>query len=76
MRRSAPWQFILAFVIPPITGKLERTGSLYRREYPPSRGTGLADALIAATTENDADLVIFNRRRFSMFLRLTVPYGR
>ncbi|MCA1719025.1 MAG: type II toxin-antitoxin system VapC family toxin, partial [Actinobacteria bacterium] len=50
---------------------------LYRRDYGPSHGTGLADALIAATTEETgADLVTFNRRHFPMISRITVPYER
>ena len=52
-------------------------GGLYRRDYGRSHGTGLADALIAATSEeNGADLVTFNRRHFPMVSRLVVPYER
>jgi predicted nucleic acid-binding protein len=54
-----------------------RLGGLYRRDFRPSHGTGLADALIAATTEdNDVNLVTFNRRHFPMVSRITVPYER
>ncbi len=42
----------------------------------PSHGTGLADALMAATAEaSGADLVAFNRRHFPM-VEVTVPYER
>ena len=70
-------QLLQAFVILPVTEKTARLGGLYRREYGPSHGTGLADALIAATAEdNGADLVTFNRRHFPMVSRITVPYAR
>ena len=70
-------QFHLAFVILPVTEKVARLGGLYRRDFRPSHGTGLADALIAATAEeNGANLVTFDRRHFPMVSRITVPYER
>jgi predicted nucleic acid-binding protein len=69
-------QFLLAFAVLPVTEKVARLGGLYRRDYKSSHGTGLADALIAATAEeNGADLVTFNRRHFPM-IGVTVPYER
>ena len=68
---------LLAFTVLPVTEKTARLGGLYRRDYGRSHGTGLADALIAATSEeNGADFVTFNRRHFPMVSRLTVPYER
>ena len=70
-------QLLLAFVILPVTEKTARLGGLYRRDYGRSHGTGLADALIAATSEvNGTDLVTFNQRHFPMVSRLKVPYER
>jgi predicted nucleic acid-binding protein len=70
-------QFLLAFAILPITERVARLGGLYRRDFRPSHGTGLADALIAATAEeNGASLVTFNRRHFPMVSSVTVPYER
>ena len=70
-------QLLQAFVILPVTEKTARLGGLYRREYRPSHGTGLADALIAATSEESgADLVTFNQRHFPMLSRVTMPYER
>jgi predicted nucleic acid-binding protein len=70
-------QLLLAFVILPVTEKTARTGGLYRGDYARSHGTGLADALIAATCEESgADLVTFNRCHFPMLSRITVPYER
>lgn len=70
-------QLLQAFVILPVTEKAARLGGLYRRDYRPSHGTGLADALIAATAEeNGANLVTFNRRHFPMVSKVMVPYDR
>jgi predicted nucleic acid-binding protein len=70
-------RFLLAFTALPVTEAVARLGGLYRRDFRPSHGTGLADALIAATTEdNDVNLVTFNRRHFPMVSRITVPYER
>ena len=69
--------FLLAFAILPVTEKVARLGGLYRRDFRSSHGTGLADALIAATAvENGANLVTFNRRHFPMVSRIAVPYER
>lgn len=70
-------QFLLAFTALPVTEGVTRLGGLYRRDFRPSHGTGLADALIAATAEESgANLVTFNRRHFPMVSRITVPYER
>lgn len=70
-------QFLLAFSILPVNEKVARLGGLYRREYRPSHGTGLADALIAATAEeNGLGLATFNRRHFPMASEVVVPYDR
>jgi predicted nucleic acid-binding protein len=69
-------QFLLAFGILPISESVTRLGGLYRRDYRPSHGTGLADALIAATAEeNGVHLVTFNWRHFPM-TEVTVPFER
>ena len=69
-------QFLLAFDAVPVSEKVARTGGLYRRDYGPSYGTGLADAMIAATAaETGAKLVSCNRRHFPM-VEITVPYER
>lgn len=70
-------QFLLAFSILPVTERVARLGGLYRRKYRPSHGTGLADALIAATAEeHDLSLVTFNRRHFPMVSEVVAPYAR
>lgn len=70
-------QFLLAFTVLPITREVARLGGLYRRDYKPGHGTGLADALIAATArESGAELVTFNKRHFPMLSNIAVPYER
>jgi predicted nucleic acid-binding protein len=70
-------QFLLAFTILSVTERIARLGGIYRRDYGPSHGTGLADALIAATAEESGvTLVTFNRRHFPMVSNATVLYER
>ncbi len=69
--------FLAAFDVLPATKEVARLGGSYRREYGPSHGTGLADALIAATAEkHSVEFASFNRKHFPMVSKLTVPYGR
>lgn len=61
----------------PIDKTIATQGGLYRLQYGKSHGTGLMDALIAATAEVvGANLVTFNRRHFPMIANLQVPYER
>lgn len=49
----------------------------YHREYMRTHGTGLSDALIAASAEaTGAHLVTFNQHHFPMVSNLIVPYKR
>lgn len=70
-------RFLAAFDVLPMTKEVARLGGNYRREYGPSHGTGLADALIAATVEkHSVEFASFNRKHFPMVSKLTVPYER
>lgn len=70
-------QFLLAFDILPVDADVARLGGLFRRQFGPSHGTGLGDALIAATAQRSgAFLVSFNRRHYPMLTEVTVPYKR
>ena len=61
----------------PVDENIARRGGHIRRQYQQSHGTGLVDALIAATAElTGATLVSFNRRHFPMIPNLQVPYQR
>ncbi len=58
-------QFLEAFEIIPWDADFARQGGLYRRDYGPSHGVGLADALIAATAAlHQARLVTLNPGTF------------
>lgn len=66
---------LAAFDIVPVNRAIAEKGGLYRRDYGPSHGTGLADALIAASAAASlATLVTLNKRHFVMLDKVTVPY--
>jgi predicted nucleic acid-binding protein len=68
--------FLSAFEIVVLTREIAQEGGLYRRDYGPSHGVGLADALIAATAGlRQARLVTLNARHFPM-LTVEVPYQK
>jgi predicted nucleic acid-binding protein len=70
-------RFLLALAVLPATEEIGKLAGQYRRDYGPSHGTGLADALIAATAVvNVAFLATFNSRHFPMLPRVEVPYHR
>lgn len=64
-----------AFRIHPVTEAIAAQGGLFKRDYQPSHGIGLADALIAATAHAaGAILVTLNERHFPMLDDVIVPY--
>ena len=68
--------FLQTFDILPVDDAVARLGGRYRRTYAKSHGTGLADALVAATAaNNNLSLVTFNARHYPMLNALT-PYPR
>jgi predicted nucleic acid-binding protein len=61
----------------PVDQTIAKQGGLYRQQYGKSHGTGIMDALIAATAEiMQSQLITFNRRHFPMITNLQVPYER
>lgn len=67
-------KFLAAFDVLPIDQDIAMKGGLFRKEYGPSHGVGLADALIAATAQScHARLVTLNQRHFPM-IEVVVPY--
>ena len=69
--------FLSAMLFIPVDQAIAKQGGLYRQQYGKSHGTGLVDALIAATADNvGANLVTFNQRHFPMIANLQVPYQR
>ncbi|MDN5848448.1 MAG: type II toxin-antitoxin system VapC family toxin [Nitrococcus sp.] len=73
--RTALGAFIGAFEVLPLDQAIAEKGGLLRRDYGKSHGTGLADALIAATAElQRATLVTRNHKHFPMLKHVQVPY--
>jgi predicted nucleic acid-binding protein len=69
--------FLGAFEVVPLDRPIAEKGGLYRRDYGKSHGTGLGDALIAATAELcQAKVVTLNRKHFPMLKEVLVPYKR
>jgi hypothetical protein len=70
-------QFISAFPAEPITGKIAVRGGYLKREYGPSHGISLADALIAATAlEKGYEVATLNVKHYPMLHRLKPAYAR
>jgi len=70
--QAALEQFLRTFEV---EADVAKRGGLLRRDYGPSHGVGLANALIAASAEKaQATLVPFNRRHFPMLEETLVPY--
>jgi predicted nucleic acid-binding protein len=69
--------FIETFEVISLNKNIAKIGGLYRNQYKPSHGTGLADALIAATAkEIDAQVITFNIKHFPMLDNVIKPYER
>lgn len=67
--------FVSAFQVLGLDRQAAVVAGLWRRQYGPSHGMGLADALIAASVEAaGATLVTLNRRHFPMLPQVLVPY--
>jgi len=69
--------FIETFEVISLNKNIAKIGGLYRNQYKPSHGTGLADALIAATAkEIGAHVITFNTKHFPMLKDVIMPYER
>ena len=69
--------FISAFQVVALDAGIALAGGLFRRDYGKSHGTGLADALIAATAEREqAVFVTLNKKHFPMLTDVHVPYQK
>jgi predicted nucleic acid-binding protein len=70
-------RFIETFEVINLNKSIAKTGGLFRNKYKPSHGTGLADALIAATAQEiSAQVVTFNIKHFPMFSDVIKPYEK
>lgn len=60
-----------------ITPGIAKQGGLWRRDYGKSHGTGLMDALIAASAEmTGCTLATLNEKHFPMLEAVLVPYHK
>jgi hypothetical protein len=67
--------FVDLFVVLAVDAEIARRGGELRRRFARSHGTGLLDALIAATAQvHGARLVTRNARHFPMLEDLLVPH--
>ena len=65
------------FRIVPINEEIARLGGLYRRDYGPSHGISLPDALVAATTFLErAELKTLNVKHYPMFEGIEPAYRK
>jgi predicted nucleic acid-binding protein len=69
--------FISQFRVIPITSEIAKAGGLYKRDFNKSHGVGLADAILAATAENEkADLKTLNVKHYPMISGLNPAYKK
>jgi predicted nucleic acid-binding protein len=70
-------RLIPLFRVVPISRELARAGGLYKMEYAKSHGVGLADAIVAATVEEEkADLKTLNTKHYPMIEGLKPAYTK
>jgi Predicted nucleic acid-binding protein, contains PIN domain len=69
--------FVSLFRVVPVTAEIAKVGGLYKRDYGKSHGVGLADAIIAATSEAEgAKLKTLNIKHYPMIKGLTPAYKK
>jgi len=69
--------FISLFRVVPVRAKIAKVGGLYKRNYGKSHGVGLADAILAATTEaENAKLKTLNTKHYPMLKGLRPAYKK
>lgn len=70
-------QFIDSFQVVAVDKEIAIRAGIIRRDFGKSHGTGLADAIIAATAEaQQANLVTLNNKHFQMLKDVVVPYQK
>ena len=69
--------FVSLFRVVHVTAEIAKAGGFYKRDYGKSHGVGLADAIIAATSEaEDAELKTLNIKHYPMIKGLTPAYKK
>jgi len=69
--------FVSLFRVVPVTQPVARLGGIYKRDYHKSHAVGLADAILAATTELEgAELKTLNVKHYPMLDELAPAYTK
>jgi predicted nucleic acid-binding protein len=69
--------FVSLFRVVPITAEIAKTAGLYKRDFGKSHGVGLADAILAATTDaENAELKTLNVKHYPMIRGLEPAYKK
>ena len=69
--------FVSLFRIVPVTQAIARSGGLLKRDFGKSHGVGLADAIVAATSQaENAELKTLNTRHYPMLKSLHPAYTK
>lgn len=75
--RAALTEFIGTLETLPLDAETAAEGGLLRRDYGPSHGVGLNDALIAATAiRHKLELCTLNQKHYPMLQGVRVPYQK
>ena len=75
--QTALENFVSLFRIVPVTAEIAKAGGLYKCDYGKSHGVGLADAILAATSEiENAVLKTLNIKHYPMIKGLTPAYKK
>lgn len=70
-------EFVNLFPRHSITYPIAVRAGILKRNFAPSHGIGLADALIAATCEFEKlVLITFNKRHYPMITRIHIPFQK
>jgi len=77
VEQTALENFVSLFRVVPVTAEIAKAGGLYKRDYGKSHGVGLADAILAATSEiENAVLKTLNIKYYPMIKGLTPAYKK
>ena len=69
--------FISLFRVIPVTSEIAKVGGSFKRNYGRSHGVGLADSIIAATSQiENAELKTLNTKHYPMIINLAPAYKK
>ena len=69
--------FVNSFQVVAVDDEIAVRADIIRRDFGKSHGTGLADAVVAATAEaQQNDLVTLNSKHFQMLKNVIMPYEK